>query len=77
MPALWGNMANCQSDYQSAILLVAAYLSKGDIPLNVCSVAPNEQQILNMVIFMVLTDPPVRTILKIKDFSGLFTIEWE
>ena len=30
MPALWGNMANCQSDYRSAILLGAAYLSKGE-----------------------------------------------
>jgi len=77
MPVLWCNVANCQSDYQSAILLVAAYPSKGDIPLKVCSLAPNEQQILNMVFFMVLAHTQAKTVLKIKDFSGSFTIEWE
>jgi hypothetical protein len=76
MPALWGNMANCQSYYQSAILLVAAYLSKGDIPLNVCSVAPDEQQILNMVFFMVFSLASTINLLISNGKKCPFTIEW-
>jgi len=37
----------------------------------------NEQQILNIVFFMVSTHALERTALKIKDIFGSFTIEWE
>jgi hypothetical protein len=37
----------------------------------------DEQHILNMVFSMVSAHTPLMTALKLKDFLGSFTIEWE